>query len=122
MKINKDKENLIITIPLYQDSFDATMEKCWEIENTIWVICWDEVWFIQVIDLGYKCSFDYGDFIVKLDMNKDEFKKLCNDIKIYCYEYPICSGCKNVIYGAYTLGIDLQPICDTCNDIINNWI
>ena len=115
MKIYKDKKNLIIkrsfwsphpsyTIPLRQISYDAIDNPRGEIDNVIGMVDGEKLGFAQVIDLGYKGSFDYGDFIVEIPMVKEEFKRLCNKLNIIYFEWPTCSICKKTIYGTFTIG------------------
>ena len=106
MKITTDKNNLIIKIPLWQNSYDAIGQDIGKVSNVIGCIEGEKFGFIQVIDLGYKDSFDFGDFIIELSdkMELDVFKKICEDNNIHIYEYPSCSYCGNVICGSFTFG------------------
>lgn len=104
MKITKEGEEIVVRIPLWQDSFDAAGEKTGKVSNIVGIIAGDEQGIAQVIELGYKSSFDYGDFIVKTYLEKEEFIKLCKDLDIVYFEYAICSECKKVIYGSFTFG------------------
>ena len=113
MNIAKDDKNLIVTIPLWQPTYDATGKKFGEIANIIGMIEGDEIGFAKVVELGYKDSFDYSEIIVKVSMGKKEFKKLCEDLKIDLYEYPICCACHNIIYGTHSI-FKGKPICDNC--------
>lgn len=112
MKINKDKDNLIVTIPLRQPTFDAMGEQFGEIDNIIGMIEGDEIGFAKFVDLGYKDSFDYSEIIVKVLMGKEKFKKLCKELNIGLYEYPLCVKCGGVVYGVH--GWNNGPVCSDC--------
>lgn len=113
MKIEKKNDNLVITIPLWQAIYDATGQRIGEMSNIIGMIERDEMGFAKVIELGYKDSFDYGDFIVKVNMGKEEFQALCSELGLDCFEYPRCSKCNKLIYGSH--GWSDGPVCSDCD-------
>lgn len=113
--VEDDKKLQIAIIPLWQDSYDAMHEKQGQIGNVIGMIDGNKLGFAQVIDLGYKDSFDYGDFIVVLNMGKKKFKKLCNDLGIDWFQWPTCSICKKTIYGTFTIGARGKNVCFNCD-------
>lgn len=115
MEITTTKKDLVITIPLWQKSYDAADQLIGNVSNVIGCIEGGKFGFIQVIDLGYKGSFDYGDFIIELSGQMDikDFKKICKDNDIYLYEYPLCAYCGGAIFGCFTLG-DKGNMCSEC--------
>ncbi len=113
MKIEKKENNLVVTIPLWQPTYDAMGEKFGEISNIIGIIEGDEIGFAKVIDLGYKDSFDYSEIIVKVLIGKEEFKNLCKELDIDLYEYPLCVKCGKVVYGVH--GWHNGPVCSDCD-------
>jgi len=123
MKIYKDNDNLFIkstkgditTIPLLQDSFDALYEHQGQVSNVIGMIDGKDLGFAQVVDLGYKNSFDYGDFIVKLKMSREKFKKLCDKLDLICFEWPACHKCGHTIYGCHTVDKYGESLCFDCD-------
>lgn len=120
MKISKNKENLIIEIPLYQDALDYFGEKVGEISNIIGVVSQDqwgneEIGFHKLIDMTHKDKESQIDgLLVQYYGNKEDFKKLCKDLDISYFEYPICETCKKVIYGSFGFDKDGKNICYDC--------
>jgi hypothetical protein len=47
-------------------------------------------------------------------MEKEEFKKLCSDLGLNIYEYPVCAYCGEVIYGSFLWG-KKGNMCDECS-------
>lgn len=127
MKIYKDKKNLIIAIPLLQTAYNPYDEKniC-QLDNVIGVIAGNEYGFCRVIDMSYKGKEpQIGSWFVKfneIDENtirdKEDktkwFKSLCKELNIGLHIYPICSKCKQVIYGAFTW--EEGNVCFDCAD------
>lgn len=115
MEITNDGSHLVVRIPLWQDSLDALGEKSGQISNVIGLICGNEQGIARVIDLGYKGSFDYGDFLVKTDYENEKFKNLCdNEWKIGWFEYPICDKCHKPIFGSFTSNSEYRKLCFDC--------
>ena len=105
MKITKDNNNLIITIPLFQKDYDALDNEIGEIPNIIGVIEGEEQGFAHLSSRSYKGSApDICEIFIKTGFEDDEFRKLCKDLDIECYEYPICKKCDKPIYGCCTIG------------------
>ena len=104
MKITKNKKDLIIKIPLYQDSYDYAGTKICKVPNIVGVVAGERCTISHLIDLGYKGDVQEGMEIViwsddatKKDI--EEFRKLCNDLEIDVWEHAICAYCGKVIYG-----------------------
>jgi hypothetical protein len=119
MNIYKKKDKLVIELDLYQNSYDAADELIGKVSNLVGIICGDEQGFAQVIDMGYKGSFDYGEIIVKTYFPEKEFVKLCNDLGIVTYKYPVCAECGKVMYGCFTMN-DKGFVHEKCNEENNN--
>jgi hypothetical protein len=129
MKIYKDKDNknLIISIPLKQmahNPYDETYEE--EIDNIIGVIAGNEYGFCNLIDMSYAGKdSQIGSWFVKFDEiwnnavnnreNKQQwFMKLCKKLNIDFFVYPVCSKCKKVIYGCFTIDRQGKDLCFDC--------
>ena len=120
MKISKDKDNLIIKIPLRQNSYDAVDNLIGQVPNVVGVIvekidgCENfEQGIYQLNDLGYKDDIQLGMPLIKTYFEDDEFRKLCKELKIDIWEYPACVECRNPLWGSFTLG-DKGNICLDC--------
>jgi hypothetical protein len=115
MKIEKTKEDLVIKIPLWQNSYNAANELIGKVSNTIPCIENKKFGFIQVIDLGYKGSFDYGMFLVDFSesMDVEDFREICKNLDMEIFEYPVCSVCKKTIYGCFTFK-NSKPAHEEC--------
>jgi hypothetical protein len=115
-QITKDKDNLIIKIPLKQEVYNPyTDEVEGEIDNIIGVIEGDKVGFAYLIDRTYKDkSPDISTTFYEDYMDKDEFSALCVTLGLDVYEYPICNTCKDIIYGTFTIDKKGKPMCFKC--------
>jgi len=119
MKITKNEKNLIIEIPLWQNALDYFGEKVGKIPNIIGVVSqdqWDneEIGFHQLIDMTYKDKEPQIDgLLVQYYGEKEDFKKLCKELDIEYFEYPICAYCGKSIYGSFTIG-EKGNMCFRC--------
>jgi len=115
-QITKDKDNLIIKIPLKQEVYNPyTDEVEGEIDNIIGVIEGDQVGFAYQIDMSYKDKDPQIGTTFYVDyMENGEFIKLCEKLGLGVMEYPVCATCKEVIYGSFTLDDEGEPMCDKC--------
>lgn len=116
MNISKDKDNLIIKIPLYQyknNCYDEEESK--ELtDNLVGVIASDgEQGFYQVCDLSYKDSSQLGMPLVLTNLEDDEFRKLCKSLNISIWEYEKCGKCGKTIWGSSTWR-DGHSVCWDC--------
>ena len=106
MKITKTNKDLVIKIPLYQNSCDAIGQKIGQVSNIVGVIAGEKCTISQLIDLGYKDDVQEGMEIViwsnyAEEDDKKEFKKLCKELGIGVWEHTICAYCGKVIYGCH---------------------
>lgn len=117
MKIYKKDDKVIVELNLWQDSYDAIGEKIGQVSNLVGVICGDEQGISQSIDMAYKGKGpQIGDFLIKTDLDETEFKKLCKELGIYVYEYPVCAACRKVIYGVHTINDKGENIHEECEE------
>ena len=119
MDIKKEGKNLVIVLPLMQESYNDLNEPIGEISNIIGMICGEEWGIAGVIDLGYKGSLDYTDFIIHLEeyYKLKEFKRLCNeDWGIGYFEWPVCGVCHKVMYGIFTMNKDGKECHEECKE------
>lgn len=114
MTLKRENDKIIIEIPVWQyahDYFDKVVGQIPAIEG---VICGDEQGLIQMIDMTYADKApQHGDFIVRTSFSEEDFKKLCKDLGIGFYKYPVCDYCFKPIFGAFTLG-DRGKQCGSC--------
>lgn len=118
MKITKNKKDLIIKIPLKQDSYDYAGTKICKVPNIIGVVAGERCTISQLIDLGYKGDVQEGsELIVWNDFSTgkdiEEFKKLCKELDIEVWEHTICAYCGKVIYGCHFWG-NKGAMCQDC--------
>jgi hypothetical protein len=118
MKITKTNKDLVIKIPLYQNSYDAIGQKIGQVSNIVGVIAGERCTISQLIDLGYKDDVQEGMEIViwsnyAEEDDKKEFKKLCKELGIPVWEHPICAYCGKVIYGCHFWG-NKGAMCQDC--------
>lgn len=118
MKITKNKKDLVIKIPLYQDSYDAIGEKIGQVSNIVGVIAGEKCTISQLIDLGYKDDVQEGqEILIYNDYAEEEdrevFRNLCEELGIPVWEHPICAYCGKVIYGCHFWG-NKGAMCQDC--------
>lgn len=109
MKITKTNKDLVIKIPLYQNSYDAIGQKIGQVSNIVGVIAGEKCTISQLIDLGYKDDVQEGQEILIYtdyaeEKDKEEFRNLCQELGIPVWEHPICAYCGKVIYGCHFWG------------------
>lgn len=119
MIITKNKTHLIVKIPLTQKENNCYMDEknLGDVDNLIGVICGDEQGLAQVIDLSYKGTQQIGEFIVYTDLKRDDFIKLCKDLSIGFYEYPVCVKCYKPIFGCRGVDDKGKPLCFDCEKL-----
>ena len=113
MKIERKKNNLVVTIPLFQESFDAIGEHTHNTNNLVGVIAKDEYTISQLIDLGYKGTQDEGMPIICFN-TREALESACTIAGIDIWEHPICKKCDKVIYGSHSW--DNGAICVDCTN------
>ena len=118
MKITTTDKDLVVTIPLRQNSYDYTGTKICEVPNIIGVIAGKRCTISHLIDLGYKGDVQEGmEIIIWSDYaeesKKKDFRKLCEDLDIEVWEHTICAYCGEVIYGCHFWG-DKGAMCQDC--------
>jgi tRNA(Ile2) C34 agmatinyltransferase TiaS len=116
-KITKTKTELVIKIPLLQDSYDCTGEKIGQVHNVVGIIAGDRCTISQLIDLGYKDDVQEGQEIFiysEYEEDKKEFEKLCIELGIPIWEHPICAYCGKVLYGSFLWG-KKGNLCEECS-------
>ena len=124
MKIYKKGDKIIFEVDFWQDALDYFGEKVGKIPNIIGVVYNDEcgneeMGFHQLIDMTYKDKEpQINGLIVSYSGDKEDFKKLCKELDIEYFEYPICAYCKKTIYGCFTVG-DKGNMCDDCEKKYN---
>jgi hypothetical protein len=118
MKISKDKDNLIIKIPLMQRGEHTYGEGKWCIQNFVLVKTWDKMlddWDYTISQgnyLDYKDDLQEGMPIVHL--TEKEFNEVLKITGFSYGEHQKCHKCGGPIYGCYTCDKDGHDICMTC--------
>ena len=114
MKIKKDKDNLIITIPLKQKISNCYMDDkdLYDTDNLIGVIAGNDYSISQLIDLNYKDSQQEGCPIIMFD-DEEELREACKLADIDIWEHELCSECGKALRSSFTYG-DKGPLCFDC--------
>lgn len=107
MKITKNGDSIIVEIPLLQNRnnpYDEQEEKQLTI-NVVGVIAGQcEQGIYQVNDLSYKDATQLGAPLVMTYLSDDEFRGLCKELGIHCWEYEKCSECGTTLWGSFGYG------------------
>ena len=115
--IKKEGDNLVMTIPLLQKSYDAIGDEIGDVPNLIGNIIErkdgiSEYTINYLIDLGYKSSQQLGCPIICLD-RREELEETCRELGIDIDETPMCSICDKPLYSSFYWG-DNGAICYEC--------
>lgn len=105
MKIKKENDNLILTIPLKQSVYDYIGEKTKiKTNNLVGIIDGYDQGFCQSVDMSYKGKPpQVGSWILHTDLDNNDFHKLCDDLGIEFIHYDTCTLCGKTIYGVHTI-------------------
>ena len=115
MKLKRENEKLIVEIDLWQKSYDALDNEIGSVSNVVGVIAGDfEQGIYQVNDLGYKDSTQLGSPIVMTYFEDEEFRKICEELKINVWEYETCSECNKTLWGGFTINKEGKNVCLDC--------
>ena len=119
MKITKNNKDLVIKIPLYQNSYDAIGQKIGQVSNIVGVIAGEKCTISQLIDLGYKDDVQEGQEILIYndyteEEDREDFRNLCEELGIPLWEHPICAYCGSVLYGSFLWG-KKGNMCNECS-------
>ena len=116
-EVTREWKFLNIRIPIYDNRSNPYDENdCWEYVSVMWVIDWDDIGFMNLIDMSYAWKDDQlGSWIYMYYGGKNQFKKLCNKLMIDVYEYPICKTCWKSISWSYSWN-EKWPACFDCNN------
>lgn len=113
MKLEKEDNKLILTLPLWQNSYDASDEIKGQVPTIVGVVAGNEFSISHLIDLGYKDDVQEGSPIIMFE-TKEELTEVCNKLGLGIWEHPLCSECGAVIRGSHTLG-EKGAICYQCD-------
>ena len=116
MKITKQGDYMIVSIPLKQEENNCYMhdEDLGEVDNLMGVIAGDSFSLSQSIDLSYKGDTQEGMPILMFN-DREELEKVCKEFNIMIWEHPTCAYCKGVIRGCFTYG-SKGNMCNDCED------
>lgn len=112
MKFTKENDELVVSVPLRQPSYDAVGEEVGATDNLVGVIAGDEYTISQLIDLGYKGTQQEGMPIFTLG-SREELEKVCKEFNIQIWEHLSCGKCGEAIRGTHTW--DNGAVCYKCN-------
>ena len=125
IKITKEGEEMVVRIPLFQDSYDACEELIGQVSSILGVINHTkdmensdddyECGFSYLIDLGYKGSQDEGEMFLHYDGDVESFENICKELRIPIWEHDCCAYCGKTLYGSFTLG-DKGYQCWNCEN------
>jgi len=114
MKITNENNELVLKIPLFQNSYDAADNLIGKVHNLIGIIAGKEYSISWLIDLGYKGDQQEGSSVIMVDSAED-LKKECKKLGLDVWILPVCAYCGEAIRGCYTLG-DKGNICFSCEN------
>lgn len=100
--LSQDNKNLILTLPLLQDSYDAADELIGQVPNLVGVIAGQEFSISQLIDLGYKDDIQEGMPIIMFN-DREQLEEICKIFDLDIWEHPLCAYCERVIRGTFTM-------------------
>lgn len=104
MKIERKENDLVITVPLYQKSFDAIDQDLGLVPNLVGVIAGDEFTISYSIDMGYCGKCQQEGMPVVYFVTREELEEACKIAGLDIWEHTVCSKCKKVLRGTHTWG------------------
>ena len=106
MNIKKSGDNIIITLPFWQNKNNPydERENQGRTHNLVCVIAEDDLTISQLNDLSYKDAQQEGAPLVHYYESKEKFVALCKELELNVWEHELCAYCGKVIYGAATFG------------------
>ena len=112
MKISKTKNELVVKIPLWQDSYDAIGELIGKVPNLIGCCVKDRndpenykycrFTINQLCDLGYKGDQQLGMELLTFS-TEEKLKEACKIGSIDIWHYDVCAYCGKPLWGSFTM-------------------
>ena len=101
LTLSKDRKTLTLTLPLWQNSYDAIDELIGQVPALVGIIAGQEYTISHLIDLGYKDDIQEGSPVIYFD-SREELEAACELAGLSIWEHPICAYCGKVIRGSFT--------------------
>jgi hypothetical protein len=115
MNIKKQKDTLIISIPLWQDAIDAADQVVGKVPNVIGVCAGNDFTISYAIDMTYAGKgIQEGMPMLHFD-TKEELEEVCKKFGIDIWTHELCGFCGDVVYGTFTYS-DGKIQCLSCED------
>ena len=111
MNIKKENNNLILTIPLKQMSYDAIGEEIGQVDNLVGFSDGKEFSLNYLIDLAYKGSMQLGMPVIHFT-DKEELEEVCKELNLDIWEYERCAVCDKTLLGTHTCDDQGRGICE----------
>lgn len=106
MKITKNNNNLIISIPLkqkesncYKDDKDLD-----DVDNLVGIIAGDEFSISHLNDMSYCGKAPQEGSPIIMFNDEEELREACKIGGIMIWKHPLCAYCGKVIRGSFTYG------------------
>lgn len=113
MEITKEGDEMVVRLPLRQETFDCVGELVGETDNLVGVIDGDIYTISQMIDMTYKNKAPQEGMPFVMLPNREEFERVCKDFNLQIWELPNCAYCSKSIRGSFTLS-DKGNKCGNC--------
>lgn len=114
MKITKENNELVLRIPLQQESYDAANELIGNVPNLVGVVAGSDYSISWLIDLGYKDDIQEGMPVIMF-YSEEELREECKKLDLDVWEMPECAYCERPIRGSFGLG-DKGNKCYDCQE------
>ena len=116
MNINKEKNELVLRIPLWQKDYDAIGEYIGDVPNLVGVSNGKDFSINYLCALGYKDDIQLGCQVVSFN-DKKELEEVCKKLGLDIWEYSRCVNCDKTLYGCFTLDKKGRNVCMDCGDL-----
>ena len=108
--IEKINDNLVLTIPLHQEDYDALGEPIGKVPNLVGYADGKQFSINYLVALGYKDDIQLGMEVIMF-ADREELEEECKKLGLEIWEYDRCPVCEKPILGVCTINDKGQPIC-----------
>jgi len=120
MRISKENDELVLRVPLWQESLDADGESRGKVPSLVGIIAGNECSISHLNDLGYKDDIQEGVPLIGFFADPEGLREACKTLGLDVWEYKLCNGCKEPLRGTIFGSLELTKryggdVCSSCS-------
>ena len=108
--IEKINDNLVLTIPLHQEDYDALGDPIGQVPNLVGYSDGKQFSINYLISLGYKGTQQLGLEVIMF-ADREELEEECKKLGLEIWEYNRCAVCDEPLLGTHTIDNQGRGIC-----------